>query len=61
MSTTTEIKDEVFIHYDEVLNKVVTGYYEFSDAFEAIDNYEKCMKYYTKPDTKIVIRETEIV
>lgn len=57
----TEPKDEIFIHYDETLNKIVTGYYEFSDSFEAIYNYEKCLDYYKKPDASIVIREAEIL
>lgn len=50
------------IRYDESLNRIIhDDTYEFSDSFEAIANYEKCIKYYTKPDVSVVIRETEIL
>lgn len=49
------------IYYDESLNRIIfDNKYEFSDSFEAINNYEKCIKYYTRPNESIVIRETEI-
>lgn len=49
------------IYYDESLNRIIfDDCYEFSDSFEAINNYDKCVNFYSRTDASIVIRETEI-
>lgn len=54
--------DSIPIHYDDgriicdVFNR-----YEFTDVFEAKENYNKCIQYYMNPGSEEVIEETELL